>query len=95
MTGVMPVAGRCATSSAITIAVPRRNPYGEATIRPTRIGISQSSRPSCDSSTISTGSGRLTGGVHSPSEDRGTLVRSARPNLYRSARDVGRRRREP
>ena len=33
MTGVMPVAGRLAKSWAITSAAPRRNPYGEATIR--------------------------------------------------------------
>ena len=31
------------------MAVPRKKPYGELTIRAKRIGISQSSRPSCES----------------------------------------------
>ena len=75
----MPVAGRWATSSAITMAVPRRNPYGEATIRPTRTGISRSTRPSCDSMTRVIGSGRPTGGSQSPSDERGTALRSPRP----------------
>ncbi len=79
MTGVMPVAGSRATSSAITMAVPRRKPYGVAVIRPTRSGMSQSSRPSCDSMISWTGSGRPTGGCQSPSADRGTRLRSARP----------------
>ena len=57
----MPVAGRCATSSAITTAVPRRNPYGDAIIRPTRIGTSRPTRPSCESMICCTGSGRPTG----------------------------------
>ena len=79
MTGVMPVAGRCATSSAITTAVPRRKPYGEATIRPTRIGISQSSLPSCECMICSTGSGRFAGACQSPIELRGTCWRRLRP----------------
>ena len=80
MTGVMPVAGSGATSSAITIAVPRRKPYGEAIIRPTRIGISQSEPPLVRLSMISaTGSGRPAGGDQSPSDDRGTRLRSALP----------------
>jgi hypothetical protein len=94
MTGVMPVAGNRATSSAITIAAPRMNPYGEAAIRPTRTGISQSSRPRCDSMISRTGSGRSTGAVQSPSALRGTCCRSSLPIWYRSRRDVDRRRSE-
>ena len=41
MTGVMPVAGRLDKSWAITMVAPRRNPYGEATIRATRMGMSE------------------------------------------------------
>ena len=40
------------------------------------------------------GSGRSSGGRHSPSEDRGTSCRSALPIALRSWRDVGRRRSE-
>jgi hypothetical protein len=73
------VDGSLATSSAITMAVPRRNPYGLAVIRPTRSGISQSSLPSCDSMISWTGSGRPTGGAQSPNDDRDTFCRSSRP----------------
>jgi len=45
MTGVMPVAGSRAKSSAMTLAEPRRNAYGEEIIRPIRIGTSHSCRP--------------------------------------------------
>ena len=75
----MPVAGNPETSAAITIAVPRRNPYGEVTIRATRTGISQSSRPSWDSMINSIGSGRPAGGVQTPRDLRGTCRRRARP----------------
>jgi hypothetical protein len=94
MTGMMPVAGRCATSSAITTAVPRRNPYGDAIIRPTRTGTSRPTRPSCESMICCTGSGRPTGGAQSPSDLRGTRSRSRLPNAYRSARSTGRLRRD-
>jgi hypothetical protein len=90
ITGVMPVDGNRATSSAMTIAAPRMKPYGEAAIRPTRTGISQSSRPRCDSVISRTGSGRLAGAAHSPSARRGTCCRSSLPIRYRSRRAVGR-----
>ena len=75
MTGRMPVDGSAAKSAAMIAAVPRRNAYGEATIRPTRTGTSRSSRPVCASSTCSTGSRRPGGGVQSPSVERGTRLR--------------------
>ena len=76
----------------MTTAVPRRKPYGEAAIRPVRTGTSQSSRPSWDCWTRVTGSTRSSGGRQSPSSDRLTTWRRARPIRCRSSRGVGRSR---
>jgi hypothetical protein len=78
----------------MTIAVPRRNPYGEPTMRATRIATRSGSRPSCEIRTSATGSGRPGAGRHRPSALRGTCPRRALPIANRSARDVGRRRSE-
>ena len=48
ITGGAAGGGNPATSSAITIAVPPKKPYGELPVRLTRIGSSSSSRPSGD-----------------------------------------------
>jgi hypothetical protein len=92
MTGVMPVDGSPAQSEAMTTALPRRNPYGEATMRPTRTGTSHSSRPSWDCSTRATGSTRSAGASQAPSSERLTRLRRALPMAWRSARGVGRSR---
>ena len=78
----------------MTTAVPRRNPYGEAVIRPTLVGINRSTRPSWDSMIWWTTSGRPTGARQLPRLDRGTSWRSRRPSAYRCARGVDRRRSE-
>ena len=59
----------------MTTADPRRNPYGEAAMRPTRSGISDSSRPSWLSMICATGSRSV--GDQSPSDERGTVSRRA------------------
>jgi hypothetical protein len=78
-TGVIPVDGSRATSSAITTAVPRRKPYGEAIMRPTRMGISRSSLPWWLIMISWMGSGRSDGGVQSASERRSTRLRRLLP----------------
>ncbi len=80
ITGVMPVAGSLAKSPAMIAAVPRRNAYGEAIIRPIRTGMSHASRSSCAAITWSTGSTRSSAGRHAPRDERGTVRRSARPS---------------
>ena len=92
MTGVMPVAGRRAKSWAITMAPPRRKPYGEATIRAMRMGMSDASRPTWSRSIRAIGSGRLSAGRHAPSELRETFCRRRRPSSRRLTREIGRTR---
>jgi hypothetical protein len=94
MTGVMPVLGSRAKSSAMICAVPRRNAYGEEIMRPTRTGISQSRRPSWARMMVLTGSGRPGVAFQCPSDARGARSRSRRPSTYRWARGVAGRRSE-
>jgi hypothetical protein len=90
----MPVFGRAAKSSAMMFAEPRRNAYGDAAIRPTRIGISHDTRPSWASMICCTGSARSCGGDQKASSERCDRSRRDRPNRYRSARGGAGRRRD-
>ncbi len=61
---------------------------------PTRIGISRSSRPSCERLISSTGSIRSLGGDHTSNSQRFTCLRRPRPSASLSLRGIGRWRSE-
>ncbi len=65
------------------------NPYGEAIMRPTRIGTSRSALPWWLAMICWIGSGRLEGGSQSASERLGTRLRRLLPSAQRSARAAG------
>ena len=95
MTGVMPVAGSAAKSSAMMFAEPRRNAYGEAIIRPIRTGISHGlpALVLVDDLLDRVGAGRPAAS-RTPCPTRWARSRSDRPSSYRSARGRAGRRSE-
>ena len=74
-----PVVGTAARSAAMTAAEPRRKVNGLTAMRPNRIGISSSSRPTFEATSTSIGSGRSAATDQSPCTPREMTSRRLRP----------------
>ena len=74
-----PVVGTAARSAAMTAAEPRRKVNGLTAMRPNRMGMSSSSRPTFEATSTSIGSGRSAATDQSPCTPREMTSRRLRP----------------